>query len=215
MQEVDGQWFVSPIGSGFDQFLALLRALDRDEIDRLIDVATTFVNDLQTDFDNFPFPDQFPVDDGAFDLPVEAEVEGQDPGVDESDFDDYEAEQEAAAICYELDAVEDVTACLVEGVDAGVLSDYYVGVELQFPECGLGESSLGRTPLFTMSDEEYTAMIATSAACFEALIDSGDVDPIVVPAEYLKPECGEGRNPWSFDVDDDEFFDRWVECIYR
>ena len=180
VQEVDGQWFVSPIGSGFDQFLAVLRALDRDEIDRLI----------------------------------EGEAEGQDLDVDESDFDDYEAEQVAAERCYELDTVEDVTACLVEGIDAGLLSDYYVGVELQFPECGLAESSLGRTPLFTMSDEEYTAMIATSAACFEALIERGDVDRFVVAPEYLKPECGEGRNPWSFDDGDDDFFDRWIECIY-
>ncbi len=210
VNEVDGQWFVSPLGSGFDQFLALLRALDRDEIDRLTDATTTFVTELQADFNNFPFPDDVPFDDETFDLPVD--VETNDQGVDESDF-DFEVEQEAASICYELDAVEDVTACLVEGVDAGVLSDYYVGVELQFPECGLAESSLGRTELFTMSDEDYTAMIETSSACFEELIENGDVDRSAVPPEYLKPDCGEGRNPWSFDVDDDEFFDRWIECI--
>lgn len=212
VQEVDGQWFVSPLGSGFDQILALLRALELDDIDLLLDASTTFVGDVAPELNDLPFPDEFTIEDGTsdvFETPTESDGE-----VDGSLPNDFEAEQEAADGCYELDTVEDVTACLVEGIDAGVLSDYYVGVELQFPECGLAESSLGRPPLFTMSDEDYTSMIATSATCFEALIESGDLDRTAVPSEYLNPECGEGRNPWSFDVDDDEFFDRWVDCVY-
>jgi hypothetical protein len=39
--EVDGQWYVSPFATGSEQLLAVLRALDRGEVDTIIEQATT------------------------------------------------------------------------------------------------------------------------------------------------------------------------------
>jgi hypothetical protein len=210
VQEVDGQWFVSPIGTGFDQFLALLSALDREELDRLIDTATTFVDDLASQFDELLNDDLFGTDvfaDDPFadDVPVEFEDDFSDT--------DFDAEQAILADCYGLEDVDVVISCLVGAVDAGDIPDYYVGVELRFPECGVAEQSLGRAALFDLSDAEYTATLEGAATCFADLIASGEVDEFDVPAEYLRPECAEGRNPWNFEQDD-SFFDRWIECIY-
>ncbi len=41
VKQVDGEWYVSPFATGSEQVLAVLRALDRDEIDTLIEQATT------------------------------------------------------------------------------------------------------------------------------------------------------------------------------
>ncbi len=210
VQEVDGQWFVSPIGTGFDQFLAVLRALDREELDRLVDTTTSFVEDLSSEFG-----DVFDGDFLADDFPVEFEDDPEFDSEFEDDFGDvdYEAEQAIVEECYAIDDVAGVTACLVTAVDSGQIAGYYLGVELQFPECGLAEQSLGRLSMFDLSDEEYTATLEVASTCFADLIASGDVDEFEVPSEYLRPECAEGRNPWNFELDD-TFFDTWIECIY-
>lgn len=44
VDEVDGMWYVSPIGTGFDQLLALMRALDRPELERIIDTGEAAVD---------------------------------------------------------------------------------------------------------------------------------------------------------------------------
>ena len=41
-----------------------------------------------------------------------------------------------------------------------------------------------------------------------------DIDEFAVPAEYVRPECAEGRNPWGPDADS-EFFDQWLDCVYQ
>ena len=63
VKQVDGQWYLSPFATGSEQVLAVLRALDRDEIDRLIE----------------EMPDAFEEavgEDGAFDFDVEEDGHG-------------------------------------------------------------------------------------------------------------------------------------------
>ena len=222
VQEVDGEWFVSPIGTGFDQFLAVLRALDREEIDRLVDTTTAFVEDLGNEFGGL-FGDDVLGDVSSGDFDVD-DLFADDVSVDleddfdfdlDDDFDDgaFEAEQAIVEACYANDDVDVVTSCLVDAVEAGEIPDYYAGVELRFPECGVAEVSLGRVSLFELTDEEYTVLLETAATCFAELIASGEVDEFDVSSEYLRPECADGRNPWIFD-DDSGFFDAWIECIY-
>jgi hypothetical protein len=245
VQQVDGQWFVSPIGSGFDQVLALLRALDRDEIDRLIDTTTRLVDEVAGEFGDFtgfedlddlgglpgidedpqlgdPLIDEDPqLGDPLIDEQAVPDDSGDSLGVPpdldgDVDLDDFEEQQRVAESCNEFADVADVSACLRENVELGVLPSYYYTVELEFPECGVADVSLGRVPLYTMSDQDYTAMIATASICFQALIESGTVEVDAVPPEYLKPSCGNGRNPWNFEREDnDVVFDDWLTCVYE
>jgi len=235
VQEVDGQWFVSPIGSGFDQTLALLRALDRNELDELVDATTTFVEQVSTEFGELfdpgalggdVFADDQPEDMVADDAGDTVETDADDNadvGADtdtqaDADADDvvesdFEAEQSVLEQCYSSEETDNIIECLVSAVDAGEIPEYYVGVELRHPECGVADQTLDSTLLFGLSDEDYTATVDAAAECFSALIASGELDELDVPAEYLRPECSNGQNPWRFNADE-EFFDDWVECIY-
>ncbi len=66
-----------------------------------------------------------------------------------------------------------------------------------------------------MSDEEYTALIVKANECFAGLVAQGAIEDFEVPADYLRPECAEGRNPWNIEAEDQqELFDRWLDCIY-
>ena len=66
VQEVDGSWYLSPMATVSDQVLAVVRALDRDEIEdlttQLQDLAATFDPDMVVggvevpDFDDFELP---------------------------------------------------------------------------------------------------------------------------------------------------------------
>jgi hypothetical protein len=74
---------------------------------------------------------------------------------------------------------------------------------------------IGLVPEYEMTDADYTALIATANQCFTALVSQGVIEDFEVPADYLRPECAEGRNPWNYDAPDQaELFDRWLDCIY-
>lgn len=235
VQEVGGQWYVSPIGTGLEQVLAVLRALDRAEVERIADrveaVAADVAQILEGAFfpmfdTGSPFDDQFiddpfviepPVDQPPITVPVlddGTSQPGERPELS-GELDDFELEQRIAGECYARDEVGEVVECLSGAVDAGDLPSYYISIELRHPECGTVEMALGRVALHQLTDAQYTDMMTTAATCFGALIDSGEVSEWDVPAEYLRPECAEGRNPWMLDaVDSAELFDRWIECVY-
>ena len=79
----------------------------------------------------------------------------------------------------------------------------------------MGDVLVGVTADYDLTDEEYTVMVTTANECFTALIASGAVDEFRVPEAYLHPECAEGQNPWRFDNEDDDLFNRWMDCVYQ
>jgi len=221
VQEVDGQWFVSPIGAGFDHLLALLGALDRDELDELVDATTALVEEVGNEFGNLlepgalggdVFSDEFADDEFTNDELADGEFT-DDEFTDDEVADEYGAEQAILDECFAVEETDGMIECLEAAVEAGDIPDYYSGVELRFPECGVARQRIDSDLIFELSDEDYTAALETASTCFRDLIASGDVDESEVPAEYLRPECAEGQNPWRFDGDDALFVD-WLDCIY-
>ena len=226
VKEVDGEWYVSPIATAFDQFFAVTHALDRDELEQAADAisqAATSFEDMYTNelddlyngdgtFDTLPPLDTIPGDTIPDDT-VTDDTNPDDtvPGDDSSPGD----AEDAYSDCLASGTAEAARDCIVAGIDAGVIPDYYLPVELQFLECGVGDVYIGLTSEYEMSDDEYTAMLVAANTCFAGLIADGSVEEYLVPPEYLRPECAEGRNPWSFDSDDDGLFDRWLDCIYE
>ena len=85
----DGSWYVSPIGTYFDQFLALARALDRAEIDALVEAVPLAAEALFEDFFGTrlrPHMDDPFLDDPFLDDPLLDDEVGHpardDPGAD-------------------------------------------------------------------------------------------------------------------------------------
>lgn len=213
VREVDGAWYVSPIGSGFDQFLAMLRALDRSEIDRMVEAGGDAISYVVGELGGLGLPlgDDFVVGDPFSDDPSAGDQYGGDQNVDDEPFSDeaYEREEELRQSCY---AQPEIASCLQGHIDAGDLPPWSLPTELKYPECGLSGIVTGEMTMVQLSDEEYTALITFAHGCFAELIEAGEVTEFEVPADYQRIECAEGRNPWRFD--DDGLFDRWIECIY-
>ncbi len=213
VKQVGGEWYVSPIATGFDQFFALSHALDRDELERAADAITEAVGSIDEVYNDelADLGTGTTTDSGSGTAPADTAPGNAGPGdsvVPEDAADPYSE-------CLQSTTTEEAADCFAAAIDAGVLPEGSMPVELEFPECGVGDVLLGVTTLYDMSDEEYTVLVTTANECFTALIASGAVDEFRVPGDYLHPECAEGRNPWSFDSDDDDLFSRWIDCIYE
>jgi hypothetical protein len=234
VNEVDGQWYVSPIGSTFDQLLAVLRVLDRDEIESLLDSGGAAFDELETgglfgldptllpgEFEEGPFIGEDGTDGTATtipELPVETIPDISIPDVSIPDVsipDSFAEESEIVAGCYSLASVDEVRTCLIDAIEAGEIADYNLLPTIEFPECGVAEIEIGFVQVFELSDEEYTAIVTEAATCFGDLIAAGTIDEFEVDPEYLDPTCAAGRNPWGFEAPDaDEFFETWLTCLY-
>ena len=228
VKQVDGEWYVSPIATGFDQLFAVTHALDRDELERAAEAIGNAVGSIgevySSEFDDLYGGSGVNVDGTPPAATVPGDtipgdtVPGDTGSVDTGSGDSGGAgpgdAEEAYSTCLQSATAEEARDCITAGIDSGVIPDYYLPVELQFVECGLGDVFLDVTPEDEMTDEEYTALLTKANECFRELIDAGSVEEYLVPPEYLRPECAEGRNPWSFETDDDGLFDRWLDCIY-
>ncbi|MGK0277236.1 MAG: hypothetical protein ACI9N0_003637 [Ilumatobacter sp.] len=229
VQEIDGTWYVSPIAAGIDQVLAIMRALDREKLDQLIDATQTvfdevfedlagglplFLDDITPDGDS-GFDDFTLDDDGGFgEFDSNDDSLEPDPAV-EQELDEFNSQQRIVTECYSLGDAATVVACIRENIASGALPEYFLAPELEYPECGLSEFSLGTATLSDLSDAEFTSIMQTASVCFGELIAAGTLTEFDVPSEYLRPECAEGRNPWDFSrADSNEFFDTFLDCVY-
>lgn len=214
VRERDGQWYVSPIATGSEAMLAVLRALDRDELDELIDLGTAAVGDF---FDMAFGLVPGVVGDDDFAIDQEWTEDGwveddwaDDDWADDGSADDWEYEESAADRCYSIDDATEATMCFETEIAAGNAEDWEMPVSLLAPECGLTEL-LWSGEVYSLSDDEFTAAMTGAAPCYEALVADG-YDEWLVPYEVDNVECFEGRNPYS--VFDEEYGDRVFDCAF-
>jgi hypothetical protein len=193
MTRVDGEWFVSPIGTMTDTMLSVMRALDRQEIDDIRDAAAEAVDAFFSDFE------------GSFDDPF-----GDDPfGSDEDGFDSGTDSFSGYYECVEdFDDAVERAECFSEGIAAGTIDAYFVSPQELFPQCGLAQYyENGFADYSSLGDEEFIALYTEAQTCFEGLIATGEIDADVgLPLPLRDIACYEGRNPEAI-VDVDERFD--------
>lgn len=224
VHEVDGQWFVSPMRSGFDLFNGLLAALDADELRDIVRAASDLADGLAEDLDDvfgdlgvidaesdaFPMDptDSMDEDDGSDDgitLPTEVPMETV-PGDDSS----TEVDMDALTECYMADDAATGVACMNDGIAAGTIDPDFVMVPVRFPECGVAEVYWG--DVYSLPDDEFVAMATEASPCFLDLVEQGAVEAYLLPSELLAPQCLEGRN-WYNTSSDDDYSNRFFECV--
>jgi hypothetical protein len=229
MRQYNGAWYVSPTATQTEAMLAVLRALDRKELDELIALygpaADEFFNQIFGGFGEYaPYPDDSSYADensgGDYTYdPPPASV----PGVD---YDDFSSEASAAASgdvsedsggvagwerCYNEVAAADATECFKEYVATGEIDDTFIPIALRFPECGYAEASWSGA-LYSMSDADFVAAVEAARPCFLALVAAGTIDQYELPTEVAHLECFEGRN-WYNVFDDAEYDARYYACL--
>ena len=212
VKQVDGQWYLSPFATGSEQLLAALRALDREEIDRLIEEV----------------PDAFDEavgEDGAFDLD---EALGEEPTTtDEATTEETIAPPESAppdtvsptettvdpaGVCFTEPTGEAAGACFRELIDAGEIEASVAPIYVLFPECGLAEVYWSGE-YSALPDADFVALVEETAPCFQRLVRTGELSEADLPLELSHPECLNGRN-WFTAIEDEKFSDAVFECAY-
>jgi hypothetical protein len=187
VQKVNGRWFVSPVGTYADILLAVLSALDKNELTDIIDGAKKVTESLSADGGIF----------GASDETVFGE-EGSDDG----DTSGFEA-------CFAESNYEAYSACIAAGLDDGSIDPSFVAPYYRFTECGVGEVYWSGD-VYGMSDEEFTTFATTAAPCFQKYVADGTISEFELPYELSRPDCLEGRN-W-YNVSEQDYTDRVFEC---
>lgn len=202
----DGLWFISPIATMTGGMLAFLGALDRQELDSIIEAARPVFDSFQDDIFGT-------IDDlaGSSDFEVVAPIESDDPSsIDQPDQPDGAVGADGGWLdCYDLDAI-DATACFESFVTAGDITADYVPVVLRHPECGYAEVAWSGA-VYELADDEFIAAAEAARPCFLGLVDRGEIEAWELPAEIAHLECFEGRN-WYRVFDDPEYDARFEAC---
>lgn len=234
VDQVDGKWYFSPIGTSSDFVLSVLAALDRDEIEGLIDGVTDFVatmSDLGFDAGELT-PTMFDprvlegglgdlsdkINDAGSTVPVAATpttVSGETATTlatgDEGDQGDR-FDLGALIKCSGMTDVNAGVACMQQGLADGKIDPILVGAPVAHPECGLANIYFDNT-VYSLDDATFVAAVTAAAPCFQQLVQAGTVERYLVPAELLRPECLEGRNPNNY-FDDKAYTERFNLCAY-
>jgi len=184
VQQVGGKWFVSPVGTVADVLLAVMSALDKNELTDIIDGVKKVSQSLSTD--------------GIFGSGSDTTAVGDDGG-DSSGID----------ACFDQTDYSAYSACLASGIDDGSIDPTFVAPYYRFDECGVGEKYFNGD-VYSMSDEEFTAFAAAAAPCFQKYVADGTISQFELPYELSRPDCLEGKN-W-YNVTDQDYTDRVFEC---
>ena len=187
VQKVDGKWFVSPVGTIADIFLAELAALDKAELTDIIDGAKKLFDSLSTG-------------DGIF---------SPDGGIDIGASDSSTGDASGFDACFSQVEYQAYATCVQKGIDDGSIDPTLVPTFFRFAECGAGES-YWNGDVYSMSDEEFTAFATDAAPCFQEKVADGTITSFELPYELSRPDCLEGRN-W-YNVTDSDYMDRVFKC---
>jgi hypothetical protein len=209
VQNVGGQWYVSPIGTYLDVYLAVLTALDKQELTDIIDGFQKVLDSFSTD-EIFGVGGDTTIfgDDGT---PVDAPVVAVDTtGTEVDTTDDTISGTSGFESCFDEIEYAGYSACLLAGIEDGSIDPSFVAPYYRFDECGAGELYWSGD-VYGLSDEEFTAFAVGAAPCFQKYIDDGTISEFELPYELSRPDCLEGKN-W-YNVSDTDYTDRVFECV--
>ncbi len=190
----DDRWYVSPTTTVTESYLAVLRALDREEIDELIELAepagVEFLDNIFGGLGSGEFDDIGDIGDIGSDsgsgswepAPVDVDGDGVVDTIPPADFDG--------------DGVPDPTTPPADLDGDGV------------PDTTLpGTAPVETTPTDPSADASGTASgwdrcyqepgVAEATACFQQYIATGEIDASYVPVALRFPECGYAEVSWT------------------
>jgi hypothetical protein len=237
VREYDGRWYVSPVTTSTEAVLTALRALDRQELDAIIDAVPPafeeffglalggFGEILDDEFTTYADDDYegggwttVPDDEAqppmtTFpELPIIDDLD--DSAIDDEYSDEYSdefADDPGYYICYEERDAATATACFEKLLLAGEIDEWEFPTMLRFPECGYAEIGWSGD-LYQMDDATFIATAESVRPCFLGLLEQGLVEQWELPSEVTHLECFEGRN-WYATYDDAEYDERYFDCI--
>lgn len=190
LDRVDGEWYVSPLGTAFDLLLGALEGVERADLEELIQgLEDGSVNPLE----GIPGIGVSETD-GSSAPTVETIVPAEDEATGDTFPDDPTME------CYLEEDPADALECLL-AARAGD-SEVYISPAVEFPECGIARYSW-RYAWDELDDATFIDTVTAANECFAAKVAAGELEDWEVPTEVLDPACYNGTNPYRIeDVDE-------------
>jgi hypothetical protein len=218
VDQVDGKWYVSPIGTSFDLLLSGLKALDRSEIDTLVDDIQNAQQDAIDEIDEATSDDSDTND--TTDTTVETGTTDQTDTTDATDTTnetvttdetattDQTESTDAFTVCMEKLDADAAKQCVEDGLADGSIDPTTMPAELRFPECGLSDLFWGGVE--DLSDDEFVGTIEAANDCYQGKVDGGELDESEVPLDAAHTECLTGVNPYTASQD---VLETYLDCI--
>jgi hypothetical protein len=122
-----------------------------------------------------------------------------------------DASSDALNECYSIADGEEGVQCILDGVASGEIDPTSVGVVYLYPECGVAELQW-TFDYYSLPDDEFDRVVAEAAACFQPLIESGEVSEYSLPPEFVYTDCLPGGNIYAEGRDED--FSEFLDCAY-
>jgi hypothetical protein len=217
VNQVDGKWYFSPIGTTADQLLAVLRAVDRQEVEDLIAaIEDAMESDVEINADELVPADELiddytnPNKDATATTVVEDDATTATDDTSGDTSTDPSTADDPAAECYLEDEGQAAAACFEQLVEAGDIEPAEVPVYLRAPECGLADI-FWTGDYYDLPDEEFVTVVEEAAPCFQDKVAAGELDPNDLPIELDAPQCLDGRN-WYTAIEDQPYYDALIEC---
>jgi hypothetical protein len=200
---VDGRWYVSPMRTGSDAVLAVLRAVQPGELDAMVDAMERVASALAGEIDA--------IVGGALDG-VPGSDTGSDGGSDGTpDGDPEDPTVDAMNECFAKQDIDEYVRCVQEGVANGVIDPEYAPADALFADCRWGVAA--DVYATDLDDAAFLAWVDEASACFERHVAAGDLAEWRVPFELSDPTCYEGINPYRSGVSPEDFT-RINECLF-
>lgn len=192
VDRVDGSWYVSPIGTSAELFLSFLRALDRDEIDTIINDGRAAFNSLSDSFDSSGFPGG---DDGTT-------TDSTDTGDTGKYWFDCLSE-----------ASDQISMCIQDGIASGDWQAEEIPAPYLYPECGLSDYYNGGE-LYDDTPEAFHAKIDPALPCITEAAAKDGIDLLSSSPEFARPDCYADINPYFYDGANPDASQAAFTCAY-
>ena len=183
VDNVNGKWFVSPIGSFTELLLSTLRALDRNEIETLVKDGRDVIG-------------------GVFG--------GISAGSDSTSSTGSRSTSGGSDWYSCLSGASDPQGCIHDGVANGTLDRQYIPVPFLYPDCGLfgyynGDGHYSDAP------DVFLKTIEPARRCLLDAAKADGIDVSLLTPELLYPECFKNVNP--SDYSDEAAYGAAYDCV--
>lgn len=197
LDRVDGEWYVSVLGTAFDTVLASFESLDRADIDELFEGMQDGSIDPFEELPDVVEPVE-PVEPAST-VPVPDVTGDTVPTEDEATNETFP--DDPTIECYIEEDPAAALECLLaaQAVDPEV----YISPAMRFPECGIAGYSW-RYAWDELDDEVFIETVTAANECFSQKVATGELEDWEIPTEVLDPSCYNGTNPYRIDDLDEQ-----------
>jgi hypothetical protein len=86
---------------------------------------------------------------------------------------------------------------------------------VRFPECGIASYSWTYS-WGDLDDAQFVETVTADKECFDAKVESGELEDYEMPAELVDPLCYEGVNPYALDdvEEQSDAVNEYFDCAF-